>query len=415
MHILVLGAGLVGVSSAWYLREAGYEVSVVDRQPAPAMETSFANGGQISTSHAEPWANPATPLKVLRWLGREDSPLLWRLRADAAQWAWGLRFLRECAPGRTRANIVAILRLALYSRALLKELRPALGLEYDQKECGILHFYTDEAEFAHAIPQAELMRRYGCDRVVKSAAECLAIEPSLAGSTVPIVGGTYTAEDESGDARKFATELARKAAERGVAFRFDAAIESIEAAGGKVTGVRLAGGERLSADAYVVALGSFSPLLLKPLGIGIPVYPAKGYSATVPLDSGDTAPMVSLTDDGRKIVFSRLGDRLRIAGTAEFTGYDTSLNEVRCQALVRRMGALFPSLAGRGGIEFWAGLRPATPSNVPLIGVTALPNLYLNTGHGTLGWTMACGTGKLLADLVAGKAPEIATASRYLH
>jgi D-amino-acid dehydrogenase len=415
MHILVLGAGLVGVSSAWYLREAGYEVSVVDRQPAPAMETSFANGGQISTSHAEPWANPATPLKVLRWLGREDSPLLWRLRADAAQWAWGLRFLRECAPGRTRANIVAILRLALYSRALLKELRPALGLEYDQKECGILHFYTDEAEFAHAIPQAELMRRYGCDRVVKSAAECLAIEPSLAGSTVPIVGGTYTAEDESGDARKFATELARKAAERGVAFRFDAAIESIEAAGGKVTGVRLAGGERLSADAYVVALGSFSPLLLKPLGIGIPVYPAKGYSATVPLDSGDTAPMVSLTDDGRKIVFSRLGDRLRIAGTAEFTGYDTSLNEVRCQALVRRMGALFPSLAGRGGIEFWAGLRPATPSNVPLIGATALPNLYLNTGHGTLGWTMACGTGKLLADLVAGKAPEIATASRYLH
>ena len=415
MHILVLGAGLVGVSSAWYLREAGYEVSVVDRQPAPAMETSFANGGQISTSHAEPWANPATPLKVLRWLGREDSPLLWRLRADAAQWAWGLRFLRECAPGRTRANIVAILRLALYSRALLKELRPALGLEYDQKECGILHFYTDEAEFAHAIPQAELMRRYGCDRVVKSAAECLAIEPSLAGSTVPIVGGTYTAEDESGDARKFATELARKAAERGVAFRFDAAIESIEAAGGKVTGVRLAGGERLSADAYVVALGSFSPLLLKPLGIGIPVYPAKGYSATVPLDSGDTAPMVSLTDDGRKIVFSRLGDRLRIAGTAEFTGYDTSMNEVRCQALVRRMGALFPSLAGRGGIEFWAGLRPATPSNVPLIGATALPNLYLNTGHGTLGWTMACGTGKLLADLVAGKAPEIATASRYLH
>ncbi len=415
MHILVLGAGLVGVSSAWYLREAGYEVSVVDRQPAPAMETSFANGGQISTSHAEPWANPAAPLKMLRWLGREDAPLRWRLRADAAQWAWGLRFLRECAPGRTRANIIAILRLALYSRALLKALRPALGLEYDQKECGILHFYTDEAEFAHAIPQAELMHRYGCDRVVKSAAECLAIEPALAGSTVPIVGGTYTAEDESGDARKFATELARNAAERGVTFRFDAAIESIEAAGGKVTSLRLAGGERLSADAYVVALGSFSPLLLRPLGIRIPVYPAKGYSATVPLADGDIAPTVSLTDDGCKIVFSRLGHRLRIAGTAEFTGYDTSLNEVRCQALVRRMGALFPSLAGKRGIEFWAGLRPATPSNVPLIGATALPNLYLNTGHGTLGWTMACGTGKLLADLVAGKAPEIATASRYLH
>lgn len=407
MRILVLGAGLVGVASAWYLRQGGHEVSVVDRQPAPAMETSFANGGQISTSHAEPWANPAAPAKALGWLGRENSPLLWRLRADAAQWAWGLRFLRECAPGRTRANIIAILRLALYSRALLKQLRPALELEYDQQQRGILHFYTDEAEFAHAIPQAELMQEYGCERLVKSAAECLAIEPALAGSTVPIVGGTYTAGDESGDAHRFAAVLAQRAGEQGVAFRYGTVIEAIESEGGDVTGVRLAGGERMIADAYVVALGSYSPLLLRPLGMRIPVYPAKGYSATFPLTGGSVAPTVSLTDDGCKIVFSRFGDRLRVAGTAEFTGYDTSLNAVRCEALVRRTRALFPRLGGEEDIEFWAGLRPATPSNVPLIGATRIPGLWLNTGHGTLGWTMACGTGKLLADLVAGRAPEV--------
>lgn len=407
MRILVLGAGLVGVASAWYLRQDGHEVTVVDRQPGPAMETSFANGGQISTSHAEPWANPAAPAKILRWLGREDSPLLWRLRADPAQWAWGLRFLRECAPGRTRRNIVAILRLALYSRALLKELRPALGLEYDQRQRGILHVYTDTAEFEHAIPQAELMRRYGCDRVVKTAAECLAIEPALAGSAVPVVGGTYTADDESGDAHKFAVALARHAQARGVAFRHGATIEALDAEGGRITGVRLAGGETLRADACVVALGSYSPLLLRPLGIAVPVYPAKGYSATIPLAAGDVAPTVSLTDDGAKIVFSRLGDRLRVAGTAEFNGYDTSLNEVRCQALLQRTRTLFPGLADRGGIDFWTGLRPATPSNVPFVGPTRYPNLWLNTGHGTLGWTMACGTGRLIADLIGGRRPAI--------
>jgi len=413
MRVLVLGAGLVGVASAWYLSEDGHEVTVVDRQPGVALETSFANGGQISTSHAEPWANPGTPWKALKWLGREDSPLLWRLRADPAQLAWGLRFLRECTPGRTRANIVAILRLALYSRALLKELRPALGLEYDQQERGILHYYTDPAEFEHAIPQAALMREYGCERVVKTAAECLAIEPALAGSTVPIVGGTYTADDESGDAHKFAQVLARRAATRGVAFRFRAGVAALLEEGGRIAGVRLANGETLTADACVVALGSYSPLLLKPLGLRIPVYPAKGYSATFPLLEDSVAPTVSLTDDGHKIVFSRLGDRLRVAGTAEFTGYDTSLNDVRCQALVCRTQAIFPQVQ-TGEADFWAGLRPATPSNVPLIGATRLANLWLNTGHGTLGWTMACGTGRLLADLMGRRPPEIDPAA-YRH
>lgn len=412
MRVLVLGAGLVGVASAWYLGEDGHEVTVVERQPGAALETSFANGGQISTSHAEPWANPGAPWKALQWLGREDSPLLWRLRADPAQLAWGLRFLRECTPGRTRANIVAILRIALYSRALLQELRPALGLEYDQRRRGILHFYTDRSEFEHAIPQAALMREYGCERVVKTAAECLAIEPALAASTVPIVGGTFTADDESGDAHKFTQALADRAAARGVTFRFGARIAALLQSGGRISGVRLENGETLTADAYVLALGSYSPLMLKPLGLGIPVYPAKGYSATFPLSEDSMAPTVSLTDDGHKIVFSRLGNRLRVAGTAEFTGYDTTLNDVRCQALVRRTRALFPQVRA-DEVEFWAGLRPATPSNVPLIGRTRLPNLYLNTGHGTLGWTMACGTGKLLADLMIGRTPGIdATAYR---
>lgn len=407
MRVVVLGAGLAGVASAWHLAGDGHEVIVIDRQPGAALETSFANGGQISTSHAEPWANPGTPAKILRWLGREASPLLWRLRADAAQWAWGLRFLRECTPGRTRNNIVAILRLALYSRGLLKQLRPALGLEYDQQQRGILHVYTDAAEFAHAIPQAELMREYGCERAVKSAAECLAIEPALRDGGVPIVGGTYTAGDESGDAHRFACALADRSAARGVVFRYGEAVAGLVAEGGRVRGVRLAGGSVLSADALVVALGSYSPLLLRPLGIRLPVYPAKGYSVTIPIGPDDVAPTVSLTDDGYKIVFSRLGARLRVAGTAEFAGYDTSINPVRCEAIVRRVFSLLPRAGRREGIEYWAGLRPATPSNVPVIGSTRLAGLYLNTGHGTLGWTMACGTGRLLADIVGGRQPEI--------
>ncbi|HTY98762.1 MAG TPA: D-amino acid dehydrogenase [Rhodocyclaceae bacterium] len=407
MRILVLGAGLIGVASAWFLAEDGHEVTVVDREPEAARETSFANGGQISTSHAEPWANPSTPWKALRWLGREDSPLLWRLRADPAQWAWGVQFLMQCTRERARRNTVAILRLALDSRALLKDLRPSLGLEYDALARGILHFYTDRAEFEHAVPQAALMREFGCDRVVKDAEECLAIEPALAGSTLPIVGGTYTADDESGDARKFALALARRCALRGAIFRHEAVVQQILTEGGAFRAVRLAGGEVLAADACVVALGSYSPLLLRPLGIAAPVYPAKGYSATIPVDADSMAPTVSLTDDGHKIVFSRLGNRLRVAGTAEFTGYDTSVNAARCQAIVDRTFAIFPRAGRRQGIETWAGLRPATPGNVPLIGETRCRNLFANTGHGTLGWTMACGSGKLLADLVAKRRPNV--------
>jgi len=408
MRILVLGAGLIGVASAWHLAQDGHEVTVIEREAAPARATSFANGGQISTSHAEPWANPTAPLKVLRWLGQEDAPLLWRLRADAAQWAWGLRFLRECLPARTRANIRAILALALDSRARLKALRRELGLEYDCLERGILHYYTDAREFAHAIPQAELMRQYGCERVVVSAAECLEIEPALRASTLPIVGGTYTPDDESGDARRFTEALATHCAARGVAFRYGAPVAAVETENARFVAVRLASGERIAADACVVALGSHSPLLLQPLGMRLPVYPAKGYSITIALDADAPAPTVSLTDDQAKIVISRLGQRLRIAGTAEFAGYDLSLNDKRIEALVRRVRQIFPRLAFRAdAVERWAGLRPATPGNVPLIGPTRIGRLFVNTGHGTLGWTMAVGSGRLIADLITGRTPAI--------
>ena len=410
MRVTVLGAGVVGVTSAWYLAADGHEVTVIERQPLPAQETSFANGGQISVSHAEPWANPQAPLKALKWMGREDAPLLWRLRADPAQWAWGLRFLRECTAARARANVGAIVRLGLASRTALQSLRRELTLEYDHLERGILHFYTDPSEFEHALPQAALMREFGCDRVPKTAAECLSIEPALAGSRVPVVGGTYTAGDESGDARRFTEALALKAAARGVRFRYDETVEALQREGDRLTGVRLASGETLRADMTVLALGSYSPLLLRPLGVRLPVYPAKGYSATLTLPDGVVAPMVSLTDDGHKIVISRLGQALRVAGTAEFDGYDTSLNAARCEALLSRIIEIFPALAAVTQVEYWAGLRPSTPGNVPLIGDMAaagLAGLWLNTGHGTLGWTLACGSARLLADLAASRDPGL--------
>ena len=410
MRVIVLGAGVIGVTSAWYLAADGHEVTVIDRQPAPARETSHANGGQISVSHAEPWASPAAPWKALQWLGREDAPLLWRLRADPAQWAWGLRFLRQCTAARARANIRAIVGLGLHSRAALQALRRELALDYEQLERGILHFYTDAREFAAALPAAAAMREFGCERVPKTAAECLAIEPALAASTVPIVGGTFTANDESGDACRFSELLAQHAAAQGVRFRFGTGIAALQQEGGRLAGVRLESGETMKADLTVLALGSYSPLLLRPLGVALPVYPAKGYSATLHLPADAEAPTVSLTDDGRKLVMSRFGRRLRVAGTAEFSGYDTSLNPTRCAALRQRIVEIFPALGDVDRIDYWAGLRPSTPGNVPLIDSLAgagLEGLWINTGHGTLGWTLACGSARLLADRIAGRDPGL--------
>lgn len=419
MRVIVLGAGLLGVSSAYFLQKQGHDVTVIDRQTAPGAETSFANGGQISVSHAEPWANPSAPLKVLQWLGKADAPLLFRLRADPRQWLWGLSFLRNCTPARTRHNIEQIVRLGTYSRSVLQQLRADTGLRYDQRTQGILHFYTSEREFDGALAPAEHMRQLGCERQVISADEAIRIEPALAAMRAQLAGATYTAQDESGDANQFTRELARLCVQAGVQFRLGHHITALRTTGGgsarAIDHIEVTNAEgryeRLQGDAFVLALGSFSPLLTESLGLRLPIYPAKGYSVTLPVKDAARAYQVSLTDDEYKLVFSRYtsehGDRLRIAGTAELNGYNRELNPVRCQAIVRRVEQLFPGAGDTTQAQFWSGLRPATPSNVPLIGATAVSKLYLNTGHGTLGWTHACGSGKALADIVSGRTPEV--------
>ena len=410
MRVLVLGGGVVGVTSAWYLARDGHQVTVVDRQPAAALETSFANGGQISASYAEPWANPGAPLKILKWLAHDDAPLLFRPRLDWRQWSWGLQFLIECLPSRTRHNTIQCLNLALYSRDCLKALRTETGIAYDHLERGILQFYTEPDEFDRGVEAAGLMREYGCDRDVKSPDECVAIEPALAQCRDQLAGGIFTATDESGDAQRFTAELSRLAAEHGVAFEWDTEIQAVVAAGdaiGSVRTVRDGRFQSLEADAYVMALGSYSPFLLAPLHVPCNVYPAKGYSATIDIGEHRGAPTVSLTDFAWKIVLTRLGQRLRVAGTAELTGWDTTLNPTRCEALTARTFELFPDAGDRNSVRYWTGLRPATPSNAPLIGRTRYRNLYLNTGHGTLGWTMACGSGRGLAVVVAGRKPDV--------
>jgi D-amino-acid dehydrogenase len=409
VKVLVLGAGVVGTTAAWYLAEAGHQVEVVERREAAGLETSFANGGQISACHAEPWANPAVLPKMLKWLGRDDAPLVFRWgRWDPALWAWGLRFLANCPSARVAINTERTLRIALYSRRCLQELRAATGIDYDQRTRGILHVYRDGSEFAHARRAAALMRDHGLARHDKSAAECVAIEPALAAVAGQLAGGIHTPDDESGDAHLFTRRLAELAASRGVVFHTDTAILAMERDGDRVGGIVTPRG-RLTADSYVLALGSYSPLLARQAGLRLPIVPAKGYSVTAPVADPAGAPTVSITDDEHKIVCSRLGERLRVAGTAEMTGWDASLNERRWRVVLEQARALFPTGADWDKAEPWAGLRPVTPDSVPLLGATPLRNLWLDTGHGTLGWTMACGSGRLIADLVSGRQPEIDT------
>jgi D-amino-acid dehydrogenase len=407
MRIAVLGAGLAGVTSAWYLAQDGHQITVVDRQPGAGLEASFANGGQISVSHPEPWANPRAPRQVLRWLGREDAPLLVRPQADLQQWLWALAFLRECLPSRTRRNTEAIAGLALYSLESLRELRALTGIAYDQSGNGILQTFYTQRDWARADINAEVLHDHGIEAQTCSPARCVEIEPALADCRDTLYGGLYAPRDESGDAHLFVQRLAERCREAGVLFCFDRTIDKLMTSNGNVSQVqtRTADGsvESLSADAYVMSLGSFSVGFAAALGERLPIYPVKGYSVTLDLSATALAPRVSITDESRRIVCSRLGNRLRIAGTAELAGYDCSINSVRCGAILARACELFPHLRDTKGARFWAGLRPATPSNVPIIGRARLSNLWFNTGHGTLGWTLACGSARALAELVGGR------------
>jgi len=415
MKVIVLGAGIVGTASAWFLHKAGHEVTVLERQPGAAQETSFANGCQISVSHAEPWANPAAPMKVLKWLGKEDAPLLYRFRPEWLQWRWGMHFLRECTPARTANNIRQIVAIAEYSRQTLQSVRAETGVDYDCLTRGILHFYTDQKEFEESLPAAKLMRELGCPRDSIDADAVVKIEPALARIRNKIVGGDFTATDESGDVFKFTSGLADKAAQAGVDYQYNTTVTRLltegTGAGAKITGVEIIdqqGRHRvMQADAFVLAMGSFSVPLVKPLGIDLMIYPGKGYSATYPIINGAEAPTVSLTDDGHKLVVSRLGDRLRVAGTCELNGYTRELNMTRCEAITHRTRELFPDACDYTNPIYWSGLRPLTPSNVPYIGKTRIQNLFLNTGHGTLGWTMGCGSGRAIADIISGRIPEV--------
>ncbi|SFR55189.1 D-amino-acid dehydrogenase [Marinobacter daqiaonensis] len=411
MHVLVMGAGVVGVTSAWFLRQAGHEVTVVDRQSRAGLETSYANGGQISVSHAEPWANPSAPFKLIKWLAQPDAPLLFRLRLDPAQWLWGLKFLTQCTSGKAAWNIRQMVNLGTYSRERLQALRRDLDLDYDYLGKGILHFYTSDKEFEAAHEPTRIMRELGCDRQIIEPAEALKLEPALEPIRDRIAGATYTREDESGDARKFTQALARKAEEAGVEFLYNTEVVGFENTRDRVLGVGIIGedgGHRtLRMDSYVLSMGSYSPWYARKLGFFLNIYPAKGYSITAPVKDEKAAFQVSLTDDEYKLVYSRLGNRLRVAGTAELNGYERDLNLVRCNAIVRRAAEIMPEGAYWDQSEFWTGLRPATPSNVPYIGRSPLNNLYLNTGHGTLGWTHSCGSAAALADIMTGKRPEL--------
>jgi D-amino-acid dehydrogenase len=408
MTTLILGAGVIGVTTAYYLAKAGHKVVVAERQPGPALETSFANGGQISACHTEPWATPDTLPKIIKWLGRDDAPLKFRLKADPALLSWCVRFLVNCTRTRAVTNAERMLRVALYSRDCLAELRQETNVQYDQLSHGILHVYRDTRELAVAAGRIQVMNDHGLTRHALDADACVAREPALetAKNNGQLCGGIYTPGDESGDAHAFTQALAKLAASMGVEFHYDCPINRLIVKDGHFKGVDTRKGV-IEADSCIVALGSYSPLLLRPLGINLPIYPAKGYSVTLDVGDSKKAPDVSLIQDELKLVYSRLGKRLRIAGTAEIAGYNDDINDQRADFILDAALALFPDCGAAESAEFWAGLRPKTPDSVPVLGPTKIDGLYLNTGHGTLGWTMACGSGRILADLIGQKTTEI--------
>jgi D-amino-acid dehydrogenase len=430
MKVVVLGAGIIGVSTAWHLLERGHEVTVVDRQPEAALETSFGNAAQISVSYCEPWANKDAPLKALKWMFRDDAPLLFRPQLPFGegwqQWRWGLQFLAQCNDEAFERNVQQLVALGAYSHAALKDVVGSTGIEYNRLERGIAHYFTDQKTFDTAGEAAALMRKYGVARRVVSTAELLAIEPAFKSFAHRIVGGTYTASDESGDARVFTQALARRCAERGVRFLFGHDVLRLEKAGGAIESIairpRTIRGENenlayLKADEVVVACGSYTAPLLRTVGVDLPIYPGKGYSATFKLLKPEQAPFVSTIDDEVKCAMSRLGDHLRVAGTIEVGNYDLSLDtplaKARCKMLADRIEEVLPGVCDTrleeqgGSPNFWTGLRPATPTNIPYIGKTKVGRLWVNAGHGTLGWTHGAGSGKAIAELISGEVPAM--------
>lgn len=408
MRIVILGAGVIGVTSAWYLAQAGHEVVVIDRQAGPALETSFANAGEISPGYASPWAAPGIPAKAVKWLFMRHAPLILRPQLDMAMLRWLVAMLGNCNARDYAVNKARMVRLAEYSRDKLIELRGATGISYDERSQGTLQLFREEKQLAGIDKDIAVLKADGVAYEVLDRAGCIAAEPGLAGSNQPLAGGLRLPGDETGDCFKFTNALAKMAADAGVEFRMGTTIRRLVRQGDRITGVETDAGT-VTGDAYLVAMGSFSPKLVAPLGMRVPVYPVKGYSITVPIVDEARAPASTLLDESYKVAITRLGDRIRVGGMAEISGFNNDLPEARRATLEYSLGSLFPGAGDTSRASFWSGLRPMTPDSTPVVGPTRFGNLFLNTGHGTLGWTMACGSAAVIADLMSGRRAAIET------
>ncbi len=409
MKVAILGSGVIGVTSAWYLAKAGHEVVVIDRQPGPALETSYANAGEISPGYASPWAAPGIPMKAMRWLFMQHAPLILRPTFDVAMWRWIVAMLGNCTEKAYAVNKSRMVRLAEFSRDQLIALRQETGISYDERSQGTLQLFREQKQLDGIGKDVAVLQADSVPFEVLDKAGCIAAEPGLANSQSPIVGGLRLPNDETGDCFKFTNALAEMAKAAGVTFLNDHKIKRLVHDRGSIDHVETDKGT-IKADAFIVALGSYSPLLVAPLGIRLPVYPVKGYSITVPITAAERAPVSTLLDESFKVAITRLGDRIRVGGMAELSGFSTNLPDKRRDTLEYSVGSLFPAAGDLGKARFWSGLRPMTPDSTPVIGATHIPNLYLNTGHGTLGWTMACGSGHVIADIISNRKPAIETA-----